>query len=119
MPHPDDCLQHPRFEALEKANNTTANELAKINNTLVRIETTLSGKVVIYDKHVDEGDKFRTSVMFWIITTLLLSLGSIGATAVTFGIWMGKIQTQVDVNTTRWERLYDDQARSHSQADIR
>ena len=109
MPHPEDCLQHPRFEALEKSNQTTASALATINNTLVRIETTLSGKVIIYDKHVDEGEKWRNSVMFWVITTLIVSMAGTAAIACGYGIWMGKIEQQVQINTSRWDRFLNHQ----------
>lgn len=105
MPHPDDCLNQDRFLKLEKANADTATELHKIGITLTRIETTLTGKVLVYDKHVDDGEKWRTSVMAWIITTLVLSIGATAATAVSLGIWLGKLQNQVEVNTKKWEML--------------
>ena len=114
MPHPDDCLNTERFVRLENASANTAEELKKINLTLMRIETTLSGKVFIYDKHVDDGDKFRNGIMFWLITSVCGGLLIAGG----FGIWVGRIDQQVKTNSERWDRfLAYESSRHPSQAD--
>ena len=102
MAHPDECLEDDRFKKLEKSHTDTAEELKKINLTLMRIETTLSGKVVTYDKHVDDGDRFRSSIMFWLITSICGGLVTAGG----FGIWVGGLSKQLEMNTKKWE-LFD------------
>ena len=101
MPHPEDCLNTDRFVKLEKAHSDTAEELKKINLTLMRIETTLTGKVLIYDRHVEDGDRFRNGIMFWLITSVCGGLLIAGG----FGIWVGRIDQQVKINSERWDRL--------------
>jgi hypothetical protein len=101
MPHPEDCLNQERFTKLEKAHADTADELKKINSTLIRIETTLSGKIVLYDKHIDDGEKFRNSVMLWLVTSVCGGLLIAGG----FGIWVGRIDQQVKTNSDRWDRV--------------
>lgn len=101
MAHPDECLNTDRFLKLEKSHTDTAEELKKINLTLMRIETTLNGKIIIYDKHVDAGDSFRSSIMFWLITSICGGLLIAGS----FGIWVGRLENQVQVNTKKWEQL--------------
>ena len=116
MPHPDDCLNTDRFVKLEKAHSETAEELKKINLTLMRIETTLTGKVLIYDKHVDDGDKFRGQIFFWLITSICGGFIIAGG----FGIWVGSLSRQVDTNTGRLtviESLLYDHPRHPASAD--
>lgn len=110
MTHPDECLENDRFNKLEKAHSDTAEELKKINLTLMRIETTLYGKVVTYDKHVDDGEKWRSSILFWLITTMTLSIMTGAGTALGFGIWVGKLENQLQVNTHRWNTLIESSA---------
>jgi len=99
--HPDDCDKDERIKKLEENRHSTNNNLHEINLTLMRIETTLSQKILIYDRHVDEGDKFRSSIMFWLITSICGGLIIAGG----FGVWVGRLQNQVDVNTKKWEQL--------------
>jgi hypothetical protein len=99
--HPDDCDKCERIEKLEKAKHETSNELHLIHLTLARIETKIEGKFVNYDTHVSDGDKFRSSIMSVLIGSIVTGLSIAGG----FGIWVGTIQTRVEINSKKWDNL--------------
>jgi hypothetical protein len=101
MEHPDDCDKDTRIEKLEKAKHETINELHLIHLTLARIETKIEGKFSIYDNHVSDGEKFRSWVMTFLIGSIVAGLSIAGG----FGVWVGTIQTRVEINTKKWENL--------------
>lgn len=90
--HTGECLEQKRFEKIELTTDGTIKELAKLNTTLTRIDENLKGKVEKYDTHCAEGDKWRT----YITTLLVVACISGGAATVGFGIWVGRLQADMD-----------------------
>jgi hypothetical protein len=110
-------LSEERFKKIEDAQESTSKELYKINLTLMRIETTLLGKINGYDKHVDDGDRFRGQIFFWLITSICGGFIIAGG----FGIWVGSLSRQVDTNTGRLtviESLLYDHPRHPAPSDV-
>ena len=101
MDHPDDCLSDERIKKLEASKHEMANEIHLIHLTLARIETKIEGRFYTYDKHVEEGEKWRSSILFWLITSICAGLLTAGG----FGIWCGDINRQVIINTKKWDNL--------------
>lgn len=101
MEHPDDCISDERIKKLETSKHEMANDVHLIHLTLARIETKIEGKFSTYDNHVLEGEKFRN----WIMTMLIASIATGLSIAGAFGVWVGTIQTRVEINTKKWDNL--------------
>ena len=101
MDHPDDCLSEERIKRLETSKHEMANEVHLIHLALARIETKIEGRFLTYDNHVAEGDKFRN----WFTTMLIASIATGLTIAGGFGVWVGTIQTRVEINTKKWDNL--------------
>jgi hypothetical protein len=99
--HPDDCISDERIKRLETSKHEMANDVHLIHLTLARIETKIEGKFSIYDSHVADGDKFRN----WIMTILIGAIATGLSIAGGFGVWVGTIQTRVEINTKKWDNL--------------
>ena len=95
------CPQEKRLEKIELVTDGTVRQLAGLNETLIRVETLLSGKISVYDKHVDSGEKWRSDMFKLLITACLAGVMS----TVGFGIWVGRISQEVGTNSQRWDRF--------------
>lgn len=91
------CLQEKRFEKIELVTDGTVSQLAQMNLTMVELKTLLSGKVGIYDKHVEDGERWRTDIFKMLIAACTAGMAS----TVGFGIWVGALSNQIKVNTER------------------
>jgi hypothetical protein len=87
-----ECSQENRLERIEKVSDGTAAALAALVNTLTRIEASINGKIGTYDKHIDEGEKWR----FWLMTSLATACIAGFAIAFSFGVWVSALQSTSD-----------------------
>ena len=87
----EDCPQEKRLAKIELVLDGTVKQLADLNLTLMEIKTLLTGKICIYDKHVDTGERWREEIFRMIVTACVTGFGTILA----LGIWVGTMQSQV------------------------
>ena len=120
---PHDCNQVDRLKRIEDdvtnhrswRADTTAQlsdisvQLATLNervkNFTGSIDEKIDTRMEPFEKHVEEGGVFRTTLIF----TILGFAGSLIIGSIAYG----KLMNQVDINTGRWDRLLSEQ--THSQ----
>ena len=90
-----DCPQEKRLERIEMVTDGTVKQLAQLNLTLISIDTKLSGKISVYDKHVDDGERWRGDMFRLLLGACTAGMGA----TVGFGIWVGALANQIHVNT--------------------